>query len=431
MLHSFFTSEKKDAKSISFKEFLENYPEQEIWRFFVDRNLYKQGDQYYYLILSILLNKSSDEISTISIPDIVEQLESITIGQLHDLAESTQDNLLLSILDHEKVSAKRSQLVVDFVDTRYGWVGFEEREPGYLTGMMNGFNFILKSHVESVPLSIDFIKQLHQICTSGVANMFENHKPGEFRTIRSSWNFAATNISEVGLLENIVFSQKLAKKYGNSILVSLYHDQTGSAYNIFTKPATEVTDLIWGALARGDNLRWMTLEPKTQWNKIPQMLNLIGNDLIEKFNIQLNKSKTKEKKLISIFTFLQKFVFLHPFPDGVTRTFSMLLTQFLLFQNDLSPFLIKNPNVIPSLSVHEMVDIYLEGELEMKKILANPDHIKSVYFSKENVTAEEINELATDLQQDMFNETIKNYREVKNDCLDKLRFGRHFTYSPI
>ncbi|AWN75222.1 hypothetical protein [Legionella anisa] len=53
------------------------------------------------------------------------------------------------------------------------------------------------------------------------------------------------------------------------------------------------------------------------------------------------------------------------YDDGVGHTYSMLLLQYLLMRENLMPVLLTDSNMIPGLSVQQLVDEYLKAEKEM------------------------------------------------------------------
>ena len=100
---------------------------------------------------------------------------------------------------------------------------------------------------------------------------------------------------------------------------------------------------------------------------------------IATYQKDIKSSKEPYDKLTTILTFIRKCERLHPFLDANTRTFSMLLLNHLLIQNNF-PIVIRNdPNMSYAVTIEDYIEDVIEG---MDRVLALakgifPYHVKT------------------------------------------------------
>lgn len=178
-----------------------------------------------------------------------------------------------------------------------------------------------------------------------------------------------------------------------------------------TKSSKELADTLWNAQG---NFLVEHCEGGHVKENIHEILNKIGEQQISELETQLTQAKNTGGKLTAIFSYLKHAVLLHPFQDGVGRTYSMLLLQFLLMRENLLPIIIHNSNVIPGYSVQELVNEYVRAEDEMEKILQNPAYVNSDLFATPNVDTEYLRTL---IPNDTFEVCLKIYQKAKENFL--------------
>lgn len=116
-------------------------------------------------------------------------------------------------------------------------------------------------------------------------------------------------------------------------------------------------------------------------------------------------------------------VLFHPFDDGVGRTYSMLLMQYLLMREHLMPVIFEDSNMIPGLSVEQLVIEYLRAEKEMGLVLKDPSYITGSKFSSPNVDSDSLLNSQDSEHQAMFQNCLnllkKAFQELELSSSNK------------
>ncbi|WP_133134983.1 hypothetical protein [Legionella rowbothamii] len=409
----FFTqhdSKEQTSHKDNLRRFLEGFPDIEFWRFFVERERYDARSELCYEIYSRKFKSlPMEKIRSLSLEQMKSEFNSLTIGDLFDIFTSEDDKKLLAIL---RLENRKEELLTEYIDKLVGWQAFEDGEPGYLIHATNGLSFVLSRLANNEPLTINFIKNLHKIATENVKNMYM-HTPGEFRHTRVSWQLNDCGDSLTGLIESIDYLKSIKEKYGyNYHSFKIYeHNKPVQIISDLTKSSKELADTLWNAQG---NFLVEHCEGGHVKENIHEILNKIGEQQISELETQLTQAKNTGGKLTAIFSYLKHAVLLHPFQDGVGRTYSMLLLQFLLMRENLLPIIIHNSNVIPGYSVQELVNEYVRAEDEMEKILQNPAYVNSDLFATPNVDTEYLRTL---IPNDTFEVCLKIYQKAKENFL--------------
>ncbi|HAT8643096.1 TPA: hypothetical protein ACIZCU_003205 [Legionella pneumophila] len=422
-------------------KFLRAFPLEEFWRFFVERSRYDYRESLYRFVYKQLMRIDEDELRKTPIETILEHelFKELTLESYEDaLWEISRGSS--SVFDFLNLDSEgqEEKMLKDFLDMHQGWVGFECKEPGYLLGMAKGLCFLLDGIRQNSQFNVDFVKKLHETCLKGVKNTRKMTKPGKFR---ESENVAAWDLipergnSFEGLLENIVYLKSIQGKYptdmnlmfaGDPSLTELSSPKENSSeieiwvqkekgkgtyesYSSFkNSDPGELAKEIWAAAKEGMHVQYVTSENGGG------LLDRIHEDCIQQLEDSLKKATSKQEKLVSIFTFLKHLVLFHPFDDGVGRTYSMLLMQYLLMRENLMPVMFEDSNMIPGLSVEQLVNEYARAEKEMLLVLNDPNYIKSSKFSKPNVDTESLLKSQDSEHQAMF-----------QGCLSLLKIAFH------
>ncbi|CAM2947121.1 hypothetical protein LEWO105114_09095 [Legionella worsleiensis] len=405
--------------------FLTRFPSQEFWRFFVERVRYDIRPAVYRN-LYYKFTRSHEETSLAEIKNYFRVNEL----RIHHL-DAFKDPDVFRFLKAFKATEKRTELISDIIESdRYdpAWIDFEINEPGYLKQVTKGFCFVLDHLKARTPLDNDFIKKLHEICTSGVANLLPL-TPGAFCDHSVMWRMTHDMDSLAGLVESLRYLTALEKNYGFSgikLVLCYPRDYQGEFYTGFSdilENAKQCLRLIENGV--------MIYFKKYSSPEKPGILDIFTENLIFEFNDGIEKAKTETEKLWCIFAFIKFSVLHHPFADGVGRTYSMILLQYLLMRENLSPFLIFNSNIIPGYSVNQLISIYFEGRNEMRKILDAPSFISSSEFYDPNVATHDVLEKAPEELQQMFLECQQIWEGKVAECLEQPDVGSSLSVSSI
>src|SRR3990167_2279103 len=186
------------------KQFLENFPAQEIWRFFIERKRYDFRAELYKTLYRMLGGRPQYEPVYVNISDIENVIKLVKIKHVARMSYSTNNTELLYRFDTLfKDKVKSELLIIDVFNKHQGWRGFEEFEPGYLSSVIDGFNLLLKNLLDDKQLNLELIKLLHKTCTENVKNMLKDHGPGTLRQDGVFWLCAKNTYSLDGLIETI------------------------------------------------------------------------------------------------------------------------------------------------------------------------------------------------------------------------------------
>ena len=405
--------------------FFTHFPPHELWRLFVEANKFKEGilakGYICYLINSI------QACGGIMLEGMsLENIGSFTIEQLAKLAELNKANLaagqaaLLAsyISDLLKGVVRRGDLVRD-IEKWVAWEGFELREDGYLRAMANGLAFLLTALNKNKELDLDFILSLHAVCLDRVQNCNRSLKPGELKGKRSiGWRLIIDFNTYSGIEEILSYMKtdgckalRIMDFRSNELIAS-----TTDKSKIYVDPLTRK---IMRYLH--DDLKEVYISTCERQEGIESSAYLTEriNHHLSIYKCMIAKAKTKNEYLTAIFTFIKFTVLHHPFADGVGRTMSMLLAEYLLMQNGLLPVVWEDSNYIPGWSVKEMVAHYLQLEEKMRIALDDSSYFSSETFSKGNVDTMLVLKQLPQERQDVFNKAVEIMRTAINWYLGK------------
>ncbi|KTD32361.1 ankyrin repeat-containing protein [Legionella moravica] len=414
-LNFFPNAESSNEPPIDLQSFLARFPKQEFWRFFVERSRYDiRPFVYRELYHKLVGNKKFVPLSIIK-----EFIKNQNLSMHH--LDSIRDHYVEEIIRLFKATDKSDELVVDVIEGdgyEPAWINFEQSEPGYLKHVTEGFCFILDNLDSPAPLNNDFIKRLHEMCTKGVENMIDQI-PGQFRNGNAVWGMTANFDSISGLTESITYLKLLEKQYqipGVRLVIVIGNGALQIIDTFADRGPEELAKECMEYIEHGTTIYYETRDVKLN----EEFLNKVTERLINDFNDSLSRAESELDKLKAIFTFIKYSVLHHPFTDGVGRTYSMILLQYLLMKENLSPFLIENSNIIPGFSVDEMISVYLNGRAEMKMILNDPSYINSINFFEPNISTEETLEKAPEELKAVFLECQVMWSEHVTECLERM-----------
>ncbi|WP_392537012.1 hypothetical protein [Legionella sp. 227] len=419
MSYNFFNKEAFEiSKEDKLKRFFNNFPEHEFWRFFVERVRYDFRQELYRKLFAKMNGIPEEKAKEIPVSIIADFVREVTIGDVYQLAEQLGDYEALTSLNNLfHVKDRKGESIVTLFNKHRGWLGFEDNEPGYLLNVTNGLCFAIAHMLSGQPFTLTFVKELHKICTKDVQKMLDQ-TPGEFRSRGASWQMELNTDSLEGLIETIDYLKSVEAKMGTAGLDISIQTKDGVAFisSFCTEDTHSLADKIWSNLKEGAVIYYTAREEnKTDGNSF---LDEVCSDHIQQLEEALENAITKQEKLTAVFTYLKHDVLHHPFQDGVGRTYSMVLLQYLLMRDNFLPVLLLNSNVIPGYSVKELVDEYSRAEKEMERILDFPQYISSEEMATPNVDTEMLLSSASAEEKENFIKALTQFKEIKRCYLD-------------
>lgn len=347
----------------------------------------------------------------------------------------------------------KAQLWRLFVDGRYqkkynGWVGYEEGERGSVQALLNGFGFMVDNFDISGGLKATYLRELHKICMMSVETANLKSSPGDIRYLNSGMPFFAKTTTREHLAE--VFEMRSgdgtavfnSKKWGkpadeldvDEIYEFIQKDGKINYRNWYPNLDKKVQEAIEGKLSLHE---FYDAKHSVQMMIVSRM-----EEIIERYNKNIRKAKTDEKKLKAIALVPRELELLHPFPDGNSRTFSCITLTHLLMFNGFPPALLENPNLDNEVSLYQWIEEIKKGMQRTRELLKNPKQKIFDYsiqdMQKKDKTA--FLSMASDLIQ-----KIDDYKEIYltpsklveytggswivNDVYDTLRFSGVGTYN--
>jgi prophage maintenance system killer protein len=268
------------------------------------------------------------------------------IKQALGRAQLSPDTLLVDIARHvPNIQGGRK--------TASGWSVFEYREPGYLKGLYQA-HFHASSYTGK--LSPDFLKELHRLAM-GCLSVARYRCPGQFSVMGPSFGLSKRNMTELGLLEML---KKM--RNGHAYLDKLEPgSEDGSSLYGHEVKQQERTDEELGKLAkvlfeRTEKTRSSIVF--TRHDLAETGISVWINKFIEEYENSIASAKDAKDdtaKIHAIVTLVQNLEQLHPFSDGNCRVFCMVLLNYLLRINNLSPVILNDPNVFDAFDITALI----------------------------------------------------------------------------
>ena len=281
-------------------------------------------------------------------------LEKLSINDLHN-DDMTTYNAYFDSFPHSEIW--RMFIDSKVRQTEKGWLDFEKREPGYIAAMLLGWTFMEASFNE--PISSSLIQSLHAACTNKITESLQPEcTPGQCRD-----NFKTgvgiifgRNATVAGLLE--IYENK-------NNYYAIEENQMGEMrLNGTQQPLSTITAFM--------------------------------DKIVQKYNVEIAKAISADEKLKVIIEFITTLERTHPFVDGNTRTFSMLVLNRELMRNGFSPVILEDPNRFAGLGQDELYNEIIKGMRDFQQIRLGKEKILGV-------TTEEINEAIEQSSNDDFN----------------------------
>lgn len=326
------------------------------------------------------------------------ELESITDAKI-DVASFFNDISILEIW----------RLFIDgnLQEKERGWLGFEERETGYLFNIIKSMAYALE-HINE-ELTVELIQTLHKLALENVSNTsyttktLPKEKPGKTRCESCNYGLTKESLSKKGLNEII-------EKIPSNLFLTLGYDKKdknqfhGQQLNPTkaTKQQKELyVDALYDYIARGGYIRISMSFDKIidEAHNTAYYVELYLSDYIDTYLSAIDDAGNDiDKKLRAILTFAQDCEHMHVFVDGNGRLFYMVLLYFLCIQNNLPlPFMF-NINRIAGFAIDELI-IEVKQGWENKKILLTTGSLFGI-------SIKEVLSTLTDKQREYYISTI-------------------------
>lgn len=233
------------------------------------------------------------------------------------------------------------RMCIDFDSQDGGCYTFED-EPGYLAGMLNGFQFMLGS-MENV-LDAEWLEQLHDQCISGV---LRDNAIDELGDIPSGYRDGTRN----GFRLSTINSTPEGREEINELT---------QPHALFANYFSEFND--------------STIMTPT-WTR--QQCKVMADRIFSQYRLELYEIPTENRELGDInddkYSVIARccrnLEVAHLFRDANARTIGFLLVNRLLLDNGLPPTIMQNPNHFDMFSVAQLVQEIKEGHNRFNELL--------------------------------------------------------------
>jgi prophage maintenance system killer protein len=306
---------------------------------------------------------------------------------------------------------------VDGDKQKYGWPDFEKRESGYLLAMMKAFQNIFNTTDDIESLA----KKLHFVATSNVNNtLYDTHnydhtsnkkRKREYRIEHLvSASLVDKNTTSAGLEELLVTVKKhksttdfpvvkIENHIGKNkieevwlvpeIVPLILFPAVNNITGVETRSSVNKKNMASGAdtarvvkalfanstkdsgkdtiqkYLRMPNKQILLLhhvnDGKINGSNVTNIMASRMKQYIANYNLSIIEEKTPYENLKLIVSFIQNCERLHPFFDGNTRTFSMLLMNYLLIQNGFPLTIRDNPNCSYAHTLDQLCEDVMKG----------------------------------------------------------------------
>lgn len=235
-------------------------------------------------------------------------------------------NLLKFVIDNDKFT---NNTIINVIED------FDKKEPGSVSGLLKGLNFILKNIDTHFPLD-EFVKNLHRHITTGVANLHTT-TPGCIRKERVRLSLTKTNTSKNGLL-NLRKNINLCGETGAFINVR-------EGYQQKTLFLSSMESLLWIEKLPSEK-NWDDQATIASYNPpLPFMLKTLLTTLCSDYEISIASTENNDQKISCIIDFVQSLVQINFFGNSNHKT-AYLMLQRLLLENAMLPAILPKPCIL-------------------------------------------------------------------------------------
>lgn len=276
------------------------------------------------------------------------------------------------------------QLFRLFVDGRLqrnyrGWQGFEAREPGSVSAMLNGLQYAVEHFEEAGLLTGRHLARVHHACLDNVFTNNPEVTPGDLRIrpVRRQLFYKTTTLESI--------EEILAMRSGDNTTV--FHNGE------FVKKAEELNaaQVFQGLQERG-SLVFNPWYPPVGRDQLAALAGGRGyatlrkadhgirrvyvgriERLLDAFNADINLIPEKSTQLRRICRLIRDLELLHPFQDSSNRIFSITLLNHLLMYHGSPPAMLFDSNLAVGMSYIQWEKEVLKGIENTRTVLTNPD----------------------------------------------------------
>lgn len=334
-----------------------------ITKIFRDVNQYMKNNKIGaddYLSVRALLRGNYGQptwhTSAIMIPLQMKLIEDAIIDNRHFNGFDVVKDIHRLVIDEEKQ---------DPISGRWAF----DNESHYLHGMLDGLMFMLKTLEQ--PISAELYEELHDICVFNVSTEANRTlgKPAEkfdrgFRGLDGVSNIGLSdNYTELGLKEFQDRNKSECQQWGEKEFRA-YENRFGEGTTNVSFPVKWIIDNEKSLMAKvhigGSDRNEFIRRVDSHLDAYKQTINSI----VESGKVS---EKNDDDVIEAIALCCQKLDQEHVFRDGNIRTIAFLVMNKLLLQNDLSPSMMRDPNVIDFYDIGSLVDEIKKGQDKFKE----------------------------------------------------------------
>lgn len=336
------------------------------------------------------------------------------------------------------------QLFRFFVDGRFhkqynGWKEYDNKEPGSIQSLINGFSFVLDNYDLQNGLTSHYIVNLHKICLSNVKAKVEKSTPGDLRFLDSGMACFAGETTLEGLKEifeirkndgTVAFHHKSYRKTVEELDYNEIYQTLQQERKIRYRPwYPNLTQEEKEALEQKRGLEeFYEVKGKVQKEFAKKL-----DEIVREFNKEIKVSETDDEKIFAISKITRDLELLHPFPDGNCRVFACVLMNHLLMYNGFAPSILYNPNRDGEHSYKEFANEIKIGIKNTNLLLKNPNDKLYNYtildMSQEDLEAFE--NMTLEFKQKLYNFDTKEKKYIFLDLfsLQRVTNGKLLNFS--
>ncbi len=246
------------------------------------------------------------------------------------------------------------------INSNQGWLDYEAREGGALKACFQGLN-LCTSNLEA-PLTLDYLKTLHQTVTKNVTGEMIEGPRGNFRSKTPQFTLQPERNTPEGFLDLINEINKGPNGYLNGAYIQ------SALHGIFGAETVKNNDGKIIQISFADYLKEnpsetmetlaakLSTAPLVIYHAPPtESIEEALNRVINHYNEEIVKANTITNKLDIIGKTVQAFERIHPFCDANGRTFANLLLTRLLLQNGFPPATLFEPNLFDAFGYNAAV----------------------------------------------------------------------------
>ncbi len=300
------------------------------------------------------------------------------------------------------------------------WVGFEQREPGYLQAMFNVMFTMLNDINE--PLNVKMLLSYHKLATENVhIKKLDEKLRGTWRIADVNFALVDTNVTLEGVLTLL---SRLDEGDTHFMLardgVACLDEIELSNYDIINSHTfkymfdqkmefivrryqkdpndPQTKKIVMNQLAdfivknnyffRTQHEKIYVMDDDGQSVKIippetplTEVVPIKATQILARYHKLKDLHQKTEQKLLLIAQTIQDLEQLHPFKDANCRVFVMVILNKLLIENGFPPCMLFDPNCFDAFSPSQLVDEIKKGMLTFQQIIQK-NNIKTIDESK-------------------------------------------------